>query len=322
MASIISGSVEAVVAGGRRTSTVRRMSRRSSDTGEDDAMRSIIARRASEAAIMAGGGAPGEIPPKLVDGMRALLRTHTPQELQFLADELGVGGGGDDGETKLEGEALMDAIFAERLGTEAAYVEVLEAVWEGIIIEYWRGLGKGIKTYKHDLRKIVYAYWTQERDDLYGRPALVSRRAAAAGQAQQQVTVVARRDHTEFVPVYTDTRSYATTALKLEQRAAENTEDKVQDVVATVRGLEAAMAHAQRALRLDRSLSALMQFLRAVRALGGAYAHTLRARTHILTVATRLGYRSCCSRNPRQYDVCVGARNAGQGPPRLRDVYP
>lgn len=43
------------------------------------------------------------------------------------------------------------------------YRDVLRVMWEGIIIEYWRGIGKAIRHYRHDLRLMVWAYWVRER---------------------------------------------------------------------------------------------------------------------------------------------------------------
>ena len=50
-------------------------------------------------------------------------------------------------------------------GDQAAYRRVLRLIWEGIIIEYWRGLGKSIKHYKFDLRHMVWKYWLRGREE-------------------------------------------------------------------------------------------------------------------------------------------------------------
>jgi len=42
---------------------------------------------------------------------------------------------------------------------------VLRLIWEGIIIEYWRSLGKSIKHYKFDLRRMVWTYWLRGREE-------------------------------------------------------------------------------------------------------------------------------------------------------------
>lgn len=49
------------------------------------------------------------------------------------------------------------------LTDEIQYRRVLRAIWEGIIIEYWRSLGKSIKHYRLDLRRMVWSYWLKEQ---------------------------------------------------------------------------------------------------------------------------------------------------------------
>lgn len=100
--------------------------------------------------------------------------------------------------------------------------QALKLVWEGIIIEYWRRMGKGIKTYKHDLRALVHSYWTRERDELFGRPALGSEAGGRKRGTPATAPPPSGQDGgSGFVPVYADTRTYTSTQAKLGQHGAE-----------------------------------------------------------------------------------------------------
>lgn len=97
------------------------------------------------------------MPAAMTEGMDRLVELHTTQELGFLVHEFG-------GNRHLPRDALMSYLYDEVLsGGENAYRNVLGKVWEGIIIEYWRGIGKVIRHYRHDLRLIVWGWWVRER---------------------------------------------------------------------------------------------------------------------------------------------------------------
>jgi hypothetical protein len=100
-----------------------------------------------------------EVLETMKEGMRALLNMHTLEELAILCDDVGVG---------LEGtpskDTRIDMLFRDVLVSCPKYHFLLSRIWEGIILEYWKSLGKEIKSYKWNIRMLVMEWWNRGRE--------------------------------------------------------------------------------------------------------------------------------------------------------------
>lgn len=100
----------------------------------------------------------GDIPHQVVEGITKLLKMHNSDELRFLGQVFGI----PDGMPHAERLRTFHEVI---LTSELAYRKVLRHMWEGIVIEYWRGLGKNLKHYKFDLKHILWQWWLRERTE-------------------------------------------------------------------------------------------------------------------------------------------------------------
>jgi len=89
-------------------------------------------------------------------GMRQLLEIHDEQEIETLCESLRVE---PTGPTK---ENMIDSIFESKLHTFEEYRLVLAEIWEGIIVEYLRRVGKRVSNFREDPRVTVLRYWLED----------------------------------------------------------------------------------------------------------------------------------------------------------------
>lgn len=122
---------------------------------------------------------------EMKEGMMTLLRMHNADELRFFTQNFGFADdlSKEDRIAKLDADVLIDevcvvvcpsvAVLAQscHAATDSAlmclqqpqYHRALSLIWEGIVIEYWRSLGKGIKNYRFDLKHMVWTWWLRGR---------------------------------------------------------------------------------------------------------------------------------------------------------------
>lgn len=90
-------------------------------------------------------------------GMRELLVLHNSSELGALCKALNLKPLEQDSK-----DFMIDLIFREAIkGEDKNYAKVLGAIWEGIIIEYLRGLGKDLQRCRNNLRPAVLKHWNR-----------------------------------------------------------------------------------------------------------------------------------------------------------------
>ena len=90
----------------------------------------------------------------LAEGLRELLELHNSEELKILCRTLGATGKGPSSK-----RANIERIFNSIIKTDDDYQKVLRSVWDGIIIEYLRGVGKNLMRCKDNLRAAVINHW-------------------------------------------------------------------------------------------------------------------------------------------------------------------
>lgn len=179
----------------------------------------------------------GEVPKKMRDGMAALLDMHNSDELRFLGQSFDL----PDDMTRQERMRALKVLLQHStthnvccsswinkccspcvwsdllqevvLTDEIQYRRVLRAIWEGIIIEYWRSLGKSIKHYRLDLRRMVWSYWLKEQYVvlwLLGCSSCSCALHGDAGAASASVvgpvecSMEKNQKASEFIPIYAD----------------------------------------------------------------------------------------------------------------------
>jgi len=89
-------------------------------------------------------------------GMRVLLEMHDMDELETLCDSL---------ENTAEGSSkseTIDWIFSSKLNNYEDYRELLSLMWEGIVVEYLRKIGKKVSNFREDPRITVLRHWMQD----------------------------------------------------------------------------------------------------------------------------------------------------------------
>ena len=88
-------------------------------------------------------------------GLNDLLELHNSEEMKILCRTLGALGKGPQSK-----RANIDRIFKCCIhNDDDDYQKVLKAVWDGIIIEYLRGIGKNLMRCKDNLRAAVIKHW-------------------------------------------------------------------------------------------------------------------------------------------------------------------
>lgn len=224
----------------------------------------------------AAGSATSSLPPPsaMVKGMKKLLEMHNSDELQFLGEKFRI-------PIEVSREDRLRALQDVILTTELAYRKVLTAIWEGIIVEYWRSEGKGIKHYRRDLRNMVWEYWMRER--------------AEAGVQSKEA----------FVPVYTQIQGQPDRVV--EEKVTDD--DRVASWLKTLAEMEAQVKDAEHRLRLKRDYEALMDFFA-----GNARLRTFeqdgRSRILVDLQLTRKHLETANTRNATLHQQMVDSRQA------------
>lgn len=111
-------------------------------------------------------------------GMRELLNIHNEEEFETLCDAAGVS-------MMPTRSRTLDAIFSEHLTTFDDYRNLLSFMWEGIIIEYLRRIGKRVSNFREDPRVTVLRLWLEDE------------RFQVKGFSRVYVPVTTKRDEIE-----------------------------------------------------------------------------------------------------------------------------
>ena len=90
-------------------------------------------------------------------GMRSILESHEPLELRNVCGELGVG---DHGLSHAERVDLL--MTAECKDTYRGYRRVLNVVWDAILLQELRRVGKRLKSVNDDPRALLLRLWTKD----------------------------------------------------------------------------------------------------------------------------------------------------------------
>eukprot|EP00948_MAST-09A_sp_MAST-9A-sp1_P002592 g2592.t1 len=91
-------------------------------------------------------------------GMRKLLEIHKPEELSILCKMFDIKG-------RMTKNQKIEKIYVQELqGGIPSYRNVLGFVWDGILIEYLRTIGRKVRNHKTDLRLIIWKYWLRGSD--------------------------------------------------------------------------------------------------------------------------------------------------------------
>jgi len=88
-------------------------------------------------------------------GMQVLLGLHNDDELGDLCDSLRL-------DMMPSKEQTIDAIFAQKLTTFEDYRHVLSFMWEGVITEYLKLIGKRVSNFRQDPRVAVLGAWLED----------------------------------------------------------------------------------------------------------------------------------------------------------------
>ena len=98
------------------------------------------------------------VPVEMKNGMRALLNLHNEEEMRILVGQLGM-------HDKRSKATRIQKIFQLHLQQgEKSYTNLLSLIWEGIIIEYLRTVGRTIRSYTQDPRSFVMKYWKRGQE--------------------------------------------------------------------------------------------------------------------------------------------------------------
>lgn len=103
----------------------------------------------------------------LRQGMTDLLELHTCEELLHLCKALSLPSGSEPRSAgRLEESSpkadIIAYIFQQAIDPNSSgYTAVLDAVWDGILIEYLRRAGKNLARCRNNLRGVVLKHWTR-----------------------------------------------------------------------------------------------------------------------------------------------------------------
>lgn len=90
-----------------------------------------------------------EAPIEMRTGMRKLLELHNTEELRILCLHWGIEG-------RLTKNQKIKRVFETILnGGEPSYREALKQIWEGILIEYLRSVGRKVRSHTLDPRVLI-----------------------------------------------------------------------------------------------------------------------------------------------------------------------
>ena len=90
-----------------------------------------------------------EAPIEMRTGMRKLLELHNTEELRILCLHWGIEG-------RLTKNQKIKRVFETILnGGESSYREALKQIWEGILIEYLRSVGRKVRSHTLDPRVLI-----------------------------------------------------------------------------------------------------------------------------------------------------------------------
>ena len=90
--------------------------------------------------------------------MRKLLEIHKPEELKILCKRFNIHG------RLTKNQKIQKIIENELQGGIMSYRNVLGFVWDGILVEYLRTIGRKVRNHKTDLRLIIIKYWLRGSD--------------------------------------------------------------------------------------------------------------------------------------------------------------
>ena len=98
------------------------------------------------------------VPVEMKTGMKQLLELHNDEELRILCGMLGM----REKRTKSTQIAKIFALHLQR--GENSYKYVLSLIWEGIIIDYLRTVGKKVRSHTQDPRQYAMTWWKRAEE--------------------------------------------------------------------------------------------------------------------------------------------------------------
>ncbi len=98
------------------------------------------------------------VPVEMKTGMKQLLELHNDEELRILCGMLGM----REKRTKSTQVAKIFALHLQR--GENSYKYVLSLIWEGIIIDYLRTVGKKVRSHTQDPRQYAMTWWKRAEE--------------------------------------------------------------------------------------------------------------------------------------------------------------